>query len=132
MALVQGTRFGPFEITGKLGAGGMGEVYRARDTKLGREVAIKTLPSQLASDKERLARFNVMVTREGTRILARRVGAFLLRRERPHGGARNLRADVAHRKARQALRIRLLFVGPGWPSVGPGSERGAIPLDSSR
>jgi serine/threonine-protein kinase len=57
MALTAGTRLGIYEITGQLGAGGMGEVYRARDTKLGREVAIKTLPSALASDKDRLARF---------------------------------------------------------------------------
>jgi serine/threonine-protein kinase len=57
MALSAGTQLGAFEITGSLGAGGMGEVYRARDTKLGRDVAIKTLPSALASDKERLARF---------------------------------------------------------------------------
>ena len=57
MALAAGTRLGIYEITGQLGAGGMGEVYRARDTKLGREVAIKTLPSTLASDIDRLARF---------------------------------------------------------------------------
>jgi Tol biopolymer transport system component len=57
MALTSGTRFGSYEISDRLGAGGMGEVYRARDTKLGRDVAVKTLPSALASDKERLARF---------------------------------------------------------------------------
>jgi eukaryotic-like serine/threonine-protein kinase len=57
MALDAGTRFGPYEITGSLGAGGMGEVYRARDTKLGRDVAIKTLPAALAGDPDRLARF---------------------------------------------------------------------------
>jgi len=57
MALAAGTRLGSYEITGSLGAGGMGEVYRATDTKLGREVAIKTLPAALAADKDRLARF---------------------------------------------------------------------------
>jgi eukaryotic-like serine/threonine-protein kinase len=57
MALAAGTRLGAYEITGSLGAGGMGEVYRATDTKLAREVAIKTLPSALAKDTERLARF---------------------------------------------------------------------------
>ncbi len=57
MALAIGTRIGSFEITGVLGAGGMGEVYRARDLKLGREVAIKILPDAFRSDPGRLARF---------------------------------------------------------------------------
>ena len=52
-----GTRLGPYEITAKLGEGGMGEVYRATDTKLKREVAIKVLPAAFTADKERLARF---------------------------------------------------------------------------
>lgn len=57
MALVPGTRLGPYEVVGPLGVGGMGEVYRAKDTKLGREVALKLLPEHLAQDPERLARF---------------------------------------------------------------------------
>jgi predicted Ser/Thr protein kinase len=57
MALTAGTRLGPYEIIAPIGAGGMGEVYRARDTKLGRDVAIKVLPALLAQDPERLARF---------------------------------------------------------------------------
>jgi Tol biopolymer transport system component/predicted Ser/Thr protein kinase len=57
MALPAGTRLGPYEILAPIGAGGMGEVYRARDTKLDREVAIKVLPAALAQDPERLARF---------------------------------------------------------------------------
>ena len=52
-----GTRLGPYEITAKLGEGGMGEVYRATDTKLKRDVAIKVLPAAFPEDKERLARF---------------------------------------------------------------------------
>src|SRR2546422_1965562 len=57
MGLSAGTRLGPYEIQSPLGAGGMGEVYRARDTKLGRDVAIKILPRAFTSDPERLARF---------------------------------------------------------------------------
>ena len=53
-----GARVGPYEVTGSLGAGGMGEVYRARDAKLRRDVAIKVLPDGLASDPERRARFD--------------------------------------------------------------------------
>ena len=57
MTLSAGTRLGPYEVLSPLGAGGMGEVYRARDTRLGRDVAIKVLPAALASDPERLKRF---------------------------------------------------------------------------
>jgi serine/threonine protein kinase len=57
MALTAGTKLGPYEIQSPLGAGGMGEVYRARDTRLGRDVAIKVLPSHLSSDPDLKARF---------------------------------------------------------------------------
>src|SRR5262245_51866909 len=57
MTLSAGSRLGPYEVLAPLGAGGMGEVYRARDGKLVREVAIKVLPADLAADAERLARF---------------------------------------------------------------------------
>ena len=57
MALATGTKLGPYEIQTPLGAGGMGEVYRARDTKLSRDIALKVLPSAMASDPDRLARF---------------------------------------------------------------------------
>ena len=57
MTLTPGTRLGPYEITGAIGAGGMGEVFRAHDTKLNRDVAIKVLPATFAQDDERVARF---------------------------------------------------------------------------
>ncbi|HEV8317096.1 MAG TPA: serine/threonine-protein kinase [Vicinamibacterales bacterium] len=57
MALTPGTRLGPYDILSALGAGGMGEVYRARDTRLNRDVAIKILPDVFATDPDRLARF---------------------------------------------------------------------------
>jgi serine/threonine-protein kinase len=57
LALPRGTRLGPYEVTAQIGVGGMGEVYRATDTNLGRQVAIKVLPKAFAQDADRLARF---------------------------------------------------------------------------
>jgi len=57
MAVAAGAKLGPYEILAPIGAGGMGEVYRARDAKLKRDVALKVLPEAFASDAERLARF---------------------------------------------------------------------------
>ncbi|HVO13202.1 MAG TPA: serine/threonine-protein kinase [Vicinamibacteria bacterium] len=57
LAVARGTRLGPYEVIGLIGAGGMGEVYRARDTRLGRDVAVKVIPEELATDPDRLARF---------------------------------------------------------------------------
>jgi len=57
MAIQSGTHLGPYQILSAIGAGGMGEVYRARDPKLGREVAIKVLPEAFAGDASRMARF---------------------------------------------------------------------------
>src|SRR5262249_34844612 len=57
MSLVPGSKFGPYEILGAIGAGGMGEVYRAHDPKLKRDVALKILPDAFANDPDRLARF---------------------------------------------------------------------------
>jgi eukaryotic-like serine/threonine-protein kinase len=66
VVLTPGTRLGPYEILSALGAGGMGEVYCARDTKLGRDVALKVLPERFASDPDRMARF----TREAQTLAA--------------------------------------------------------------
>jgi len=57
MTLPAGTRLGPYEVVASVGAGGMGEVYRARGRKLDRDVAIKVLPESVASDPDTLARF---------------------------------------------------------------------------
>ena len=66
MPLTAGTRLGHYEILGPIGAGGMGEVYRARDSRLNRDVAIKSLPELVARDPERVARF----TREAQTLAA--------------------------------------------------------------
>ena len=57
MTLEPGHRLGPYEVTGRLGAGGMGEIYRARDVRLGREVALKVLPRDLTADPSLAGRF---------------------------------------------------------------------------
>src|SRR5213596_4205923 len=57
MSLSSGSRLGPYEIVSPLGAGGMGEVYRAKDPRLGREVAVKVLPASFSNDPDRLRRF---------------------------------------------------------------------------
>src|SRR5438445_8076714 len=59
MPLIPGTRLGPYEISSTIGAGGMGEVYRARDTRLGRDVALKILPAEVANDASRRQRFEL-------------------------------------------------------------------------
>src|SRR5438105_9869126 len=66
MALKVGTRLGRYDIVGAIGAGGMGEVYRARDERLGREVAVKVLPAELSGDQSRLRRFEVEARAAGS------------------------------------------------------------------
>ena len=76
--IAAGSRLGPYEILAPIGAGGMGEVYRARDPRLGREVAIKVLPASFSSDPDRLRRFEQEARAAG---IAGRVS----RSERPAG-----------------------------------------------
>ncbi len=76
MALTSGTKLGPYEIVAPLGAGGMGEVYRARDTRLDRTVAIKILPSHLAQNaeaKERFDREALAISSLGTSIAGKKL-----------------------------------------------------------
>src|ERR1035437_9599595 len=97
MALIPGTKFGPFEIVAPLGAGGMGEVYRARDTKLGRDVALKLLPPLFTADADRVARFE-------------REARLLTRRHSPNPHLR-----------RWTIPVNLPIAGPNWlpgPPVG--------------
>jgi serine/threonine protein kinase len=57
MSIFRGTQFGPYQVAEQIGSGGKGEVYRARDTQLGRDVAIKLLPASFSNDAMRVARF---------------------------------------------------------------------------
>src|SRR6267378_8122999 len=66
MTMTSGARLGPYEIVAPIGAGGMGEVYRARDTRIGRDVAIKVLPAAFALDSDRLRRFDLEARAAGT------------------------------------------------------------------
>ena len=81
MPLRVGIRLGHYDITAKIGEGGMGEVYRARDTKLDRDVALKVLPEAFTSDSERLSRFQCSVV---------------------VGGGLNRRTDLTDRQKRQS------------------------------
>ena len=112
MSLSAGTRLGPYEIVALIGAGGMGEVYRARDTKLNRDVAIKVLPDSFASDPDRLARF----TREA-QTLASLNHPNIAAHPRPRRIGRRARPS-----SWSWSRARI------WRS---GIARGAIPLDEA-
>ena len=97
MPLASGTRLGPYEVGSPIGKGGMGEVYRARDTKLDREVAIKVLPEEFAKDDERLARFE----REESRLMP---DFAMARSLSMHSQALQLAAACSVRNARGTLK----------------------------
>ena len=107
MPLAAGARFGPYEIVSALGAGGMGEVYRARDLNLGRDVAIKLLPSQFAHDRDRVARF-------------RREAQILATLNHPH-----IAAIYALESADDVLGLVLELVEG--PTLGERLDAGALP-----
>src|SRR5262245_13980077 len=111
MPLTTGTRLGPYEIVAPLGAGGMGEVFRARDTKLNRDVAIKVLPPQFAVDVDRLARF-------------KREAQVLASLNHPHIGAIY---GFEESESAQALILELV----DGPTLADRIARGPLPLDDA-
>ena len=116
MALNPGTRLGVYDITGQIGEGGMGQVYRARDTKLDRDVAIKILPEAFADDAERLARF----TREAKTLASLNhpnIAAIYAVEEGPAEAGHHVRALVMEFVEGEDLSQRI--------------TRGAIPLDEA-
>ena len=122
MALTPGTRLGVYDVLAAIGEGGMGQVWRARDTKLNREVALKVLPDSFANDPERLARF----TREAQTLAALNHPhiAAIYGLEESHG----VRALVMELVEGDDLSQR---IARGLASPKPGGEGGAIPLDEA-
>src|SRR5437867_1448608 len=118
MPIEAGTRLGPHEIIAPLGAGGMGEVYRATDTKLKRQVAIKILPPALAADRDRLARFQ-------------REAEVLASLNHPHiaavYGLEDAAAAVAGQTGIKALVMELVE----GPTLADRIAHGPIPIDEA-
>ena len=112
MSLTAGARLGPYEILSALGAGGMGEVYRARDTRLQRDVAIKVLPEVFASDPDRLARFE-------------REAQLLASLNHPHIGA------IYGLEESGGVRALILELVEG-PTLADRIAQGPVPLDEPR
>ena len=134
MALHAGTRFGPYEITAPLDAGGMGEIYRARDTELGRDVAIKVLPAAFASDAARVARFEqeakILASLNHARIaqiygLARIEGVAALAMELVEGATLAQRLAHGPLPVEEALDVAAQIVD----ALGAAHERGIVHRD---
>ena len=116
-----GSRLGPYEITAAIGAGGMGEVYRARDTKLGRDVAIKVLPEVFTHDSARMARFSLLagfqIHQSNRHMMTALCGFFLLSASVPAGIQRF--QDVARYDGRRVYRARYSCAAVGaWNNGG--------------
>src|SRR5262245_46499355 len=111
MALSAGTRLGPYEILSPIGAGGMGEVYRARDSRLGREVAIKLLPDGLVSDPHPRRRFEQGVGAVAALSHPNVLALHDLGREEDRLFA------VLELLEGETLRTRLAYSAPSWPKA---------------
>jgi len=112
MALAAGTKLGPYEVTAPLGAGGMGEVYRARDARLSRDVAIKVLAPSFSEDPERVYRKACFTGFEGIKALAALLQRGLIEVSTTEPGdridpARRLRDEIAFRRRFDAIRMAL-------------------------
>jgi len=115
LTLISGHRIGPYEVTGSIGAGGMGEVYRARDTRLNRDVALKVLPEGVAGDPDRLARF-------------RREAQVLASLNHPNIGAiHGLEEDPSARGSSTALVLELV----DGPSLSDRLTLGGLAIDEA-
>lgn len=117
MSLAAGTRLGPYEITGPIGAGGMGEVYRAQDSRLHRQVAIKTLPPEFAKDANGLARFQ----REAQALAAlSHPNIAAIDGLEESGGVNALVMELIERATVSRSRTQDAHFHPGWlgPSMG--------------
>ncbi len=135
MALTPGTRLGVYDVLAAIGAGGMGQVWRARDTRLNRDVALKVLPDSFAHDPERLARF----TREAQTLASLNhpniAAIYGLEESAPSTGSgpggsgqAGVRALVMELVEGDDLSQR---IARGLASPKPGGEGGAIPLDEA-
>jgi len=122
MPLTPGSRFGSYEVIAALGVGGMGEVYRARDTRLGREVALKVLPDLFAYDPERLARFE----REA-QVLAALNHPNIAHIHGLEEGVASTSSAGAKQPGQRALVLELVE----GPTLADRIARGSIPLDET-
>ncbi|MDP2390740.1 MAG: serine/threonine-protein kinase, partial [Acidobacteriota bacterium] len=126
-ALTSGTRLGPYEVLGSIGEGGMGEVYRATDTRLKRQVALKVLPVAVTADPDRLARFQ----REAE-VLASlnhpNIAAIYGLEEGPAKAGRHIGTNVASGFSRTMAIVMELVEGP---TLADRIGQGPVPLDEA-